>query len=712
MPKKDVPNQLPSKERYTQNRELSWLRFNERVLDESDDAAVPLLERLKFVSIFSSNLDEFFMIRIGSLFALNELDDKHFDSRTGMTPAQQLDAIYKYTPPLYQKKNDIYHRLKGELKQNGIYPLTYAELNVQDIKLVKNIYKVDIKPFLSPQIVGPHHPFPHLLSKELYIAALLKRKNNVILGLLTIPTTLSRLIHLSEDTLRYIRLEHVLSELAADVFGNYEILEKTCICITRNADLNPEDDAIEEFDDFRSQMKKLLRKRRNLSVVRLESSLPISEQFSDLLCSRLQIEPHQILISDAPLNMNYVFDLADNLTPLQKDVLLYPDFTPQPAVDLDMNQSLLRQVKQKDVLLCYPYESIDAFLQLIKEAGANKNVISIKITIYRLAKRAKLVDYLCAGAENGKEVTVVMELRARFDERNNIDWSEKLEEAGCKVIYGFPELKVHSKVCLITLKDKNGVSYITQIGTGNYNEKTANLYTDISLITAAPEIGRDAANLFQNLMIESIEGEYNALLVAPTSLKQTLLNLIEEEIAKKQNGFIFFKMNSLTDIDFIEKLTEASLAGVRVQLIVRGICCLLPNVPGKTDNITVISIVGRFLEHSRVYCFGQGEAQQIYISSADLMTRNTERRIEVACPVADPKLKKHIVDILEALWYDNVKSRMLCTDGSYIKKEDKRPPLDAQMYCPALFKRTEIEDAVPKSALWRKILNCINLNKE
>lgn len=693
---------------YTQNRELSWLRFNERVLDEADDPGVPLLERLKFVSIFTSNLDEFFMIRVGSLFALSEMDEPHYDNKTGMTPAEQLAHIYDYVRPLYRKKDTVYAKVKKELERQGIDSPDYRELTAHEVKFIRDIYKTSIKPILSPQIVDPHHPFPHLLSKELYIAALLRHKNSVILGLLPVPAVLPKITYLPGKTLRYVPTEKIIRECAGDAFGKYEVLEKNCICVTRNADISLDEDAFEEFDDFRSQMKKLLRKRRSLSVVRLEANFPMSERFSSLLCDRLQIESRQIFISDTALNMGYVFDIADKLSHEQRKLLLYPEFTPLPPEGLDLRQSLLRQVRQKDILLCYPYNSIDAFLQLIKEAAGDKNVISIRITIYRLAKRAKLVDYLCAAAENGKEVTVIMELRARFDELNNIDWSEKLEEAGCKIVYGFPELKVHSKVCLITLKEKSGISYITQVGTGNYNEKTAGLYTDLSLITARPDIGADAAELFKNLLIGSSDGEYRTLLVAPSSLKGPLLRLIEREIAKGKDGFIFIKINSLTDIDFIGKLAEASVAGVRVQLIIRGICCLLPGVPGRTDNVTVVSIVGRFLEHSRVYCFGTGEDQQLYISSADLMTRNTERRIEVACPVQDRDLKQQILQLLEAMWYDNVKARILCPDGHYVKKIDNRPPVDSQMYCAQWFAERGAR-AAPKDSLWRRVLRRLSV---
>lgn len=663
---------------YTQNRELSWLKFNERVLEEAADRDVPLLERLKFVSIFTSNLDEFFMIRVGSLLALSLIDAGHHDRRSGMTPSEQLSRIYEAVRPLYSKKTEVYTEIKESIKQYGIYPLDVHELEKSESKFVKEYFKANIEPVLSPQIVDAHHPFPHILNKELFILALLKYKGKDTLGILPVPRSLPEVVFLPGSEIRYIRTEKILLEFCQEAFKKHEILEKNILCVTRNADINADDEIFEATEDFRSKMKKLLHKRKKLSVVRVEANLSMSNRFAATVCEKFLVKPEQVFISDTALNMHYVFDLFSRISKAQQKQLTYPPFSPAIPARVDLKQDMLRQIKRKDLLFFYPFENMRAFLQTIKEAAYDANVISIKITIYRLAKKAKLVDYLCAAAENGKDVTVVLELRARFDEQNNIDWSERLEDAGCKIIYGFEDYKVHSKICLITMKERNGVSYITQVGTGNYNEKTAELYTDISIATANPLIGQDAAHFFKNMSIGTAEGSYQKLLLAPVGLKPQLLQMIDEEIEKGKDGRIVIKINSFTDMDFIEKLAQASRSGVRVRLIVRGICCLLPGVLAETENITVISVVSRFLEHSRIYSFGTGAAQRIYISSADLMTRNTENRIEVACPILDEDLKAQINDMLETLWLDNVKARVLQNDGSYIKKEVQDPPIDSQ----------------------------------
>lgn len=689
---------------YTQNRELSWLKFNQRVLEEAADANVPLMERMKFISIFTSNLDEFFMIRVGSLLDLSLVDEEHHDNKSGMTAKEQLDKIYSEVLPLYEQKSKIYKEIKTGLQEYGVSPLDFEELEATEVKYIKEYYKANIKPILSPQIVDTHHPFPHIANKEIYIIALLKHKADLILGLLPVPNMLPEIVFLPGSDIRYIRSEKILLEYANDVFGKYEIIEKNCICVTRNADINPDSENFESVEDFRSLMKKLLHKRKKLAVIRLEANHSMSDKFLTYLCEKFSITTNQIFISDTPLKMGYVFGLFSKLSNSQKKQLTYPVYNPVYSARLDARTSIIKQIKQRDLLLFYPFENMDSFLQMIREAANDSSVISIKISIYRLAKKAKLVDYLCLAAENGKEVTVLMELRARFDEQNNIDWSEKLEEAGCKIIYGLDAYKVHSKVCLITLKEKTGISYITQVGTGNYNEKTAELYTDLSLITANPEIGRDAVEFFKNMSIGNIEGHYDYLLVAPTNLKKVLLELINEEIEKGERGEITIKMNSFTDIDFIDQLSEASKAGVTVKMIIRGICCLLPKVSGETDNITIISVVGRYLEHSRIYSFGKGDEQKIYIASADLMTRNTERRIEVACPITDKYIKHQINNILEAIWYDNVKARILLNDGSYTKKIDNRTSINCQEYFAQVYSENASKAIITKKSIWQKLL--------
>lgn len=692
--------------RYLQNRELSWLKFNERVLEEAKDNSVPLLERLKFVSIFTSNLDEFFMIRVGSLFDLSMINENEKDNKSNLTSAEQLECIYAVVQPLYKKRESIYYEIENDLREYGISCLDIEKLESKEQKFIKTYYKTNIRPILSPQIVDSHHPFPYIPNKEIFISALLKNKNDIFLGLLPMPANIPEIIFLPGSDIRYIATEKVLFYNIEDVFRMYQVIEKNCLCITRNADISPDDEAFEFKDDFRNLMKKLIHKRRKLAAVRLEANYPLSDKFFAYLCERFRLEKKQIFISEVPMKLGYVFSLYDKLSPLQRKQLIYPEFHPQANTSLDLKESLIKQIKKRDVLLSYPYESMDTFLQLIKEASYDPNVISIKISIYRLARKAKLVEYLCAAAENGIDVTVLIELRARFDEQNNIDWSERLEDAGCKLIYGFDEYKVHSKACLITFKEKKGVSYITQIGTGNYNEKTAELYTDLSLITADQQIGKDTAEFFKNMAIANIDGLYRELLVAPKSLKNKLLELIDLEIEKGSHGKIFFKINSLTDIDFIRKFSEASKAGVNVKLIIRGICCLLPNIEAQTENITVISIVGRFLEHSRIFSFGEGDSQKIYISSADLMTRNTERRVEIACPIFDEDLKQHINKMLEAMWYDNVKARILGPDGNYFKKIDNRTPIDCQEYfIEEAIQNTNRVTRVKPSSMFPKIIN-------
>ncbi len=651
---------------YTQNRELSWVRFNTRVLEQGGERDVPLLERLKFVSLFTSNLDEFFMIRVGSFADIASADPNRIvDNKAELTAKEQLSKIYEAVRPQYELKTKIYHQIKEEIKGHGVHPLDYEDLTSREVEYIKDYYKNTIAPILSPQIVDDHHPFPHIPNKQICIALALNHKNKNVVGILPMPTSLPDVIYLPSDEVRYIRTEHVLFQFADKLFRRYDVSEKNIFCVTRNADITVRFDEMEYVGDFKKHMKNLLSKRKSLSVVRLELNFPISNPFRKVLCDYFHIQPHQIFVSATALKMEYIFDLFSKISKEQQKQLIYPPFTPVPALCFDKNCSMIQQIQQKDALLHYPYESMDSFLRLMKEASTDERVVSIKITIYRLAKKAKLVDYLCAAAENGKDVTVILELRARFDEQNNIDWSERLEDAGCKIIYGFSEYKIHSKICLITLKDKNNVRYITQVGTGNFNENTAKLYTDLSLMTANQEVGEDAALFFKNMSIGNIHGEYKHLLVAPVSFKSKLLSLIDEQIALGSQGVINIKLNSFTDIEFIDKLREASRAGVSVRLVVRGICCLVPGIPGETDNINIISIVGRFLEHARIYSFGSGDQRTFYLSSADLMTRNTERRVEVACPILDPALKKVLTEIQESAWKDNVKARVLLRDGSY-----------------------------------------------
>lgn len=665
--------------RFTQNRELSWLRFNERVLMEATDETVPLLERLKFIAIFTSNLDEFFMIRVGSLFDLSHFKTHTIDQKSGWTPGEQLTHIYEAVRVLYARRQQIYQEVEQQLRVHGICQLHYDELAETEVKFVRQYFKSSIAPILSPQIVDTHHPFPHLQNKALHIGAWLKYKNNPMFAVIPVPAALPEVIFLPGGETRYIRTEEVILEHVSQIFKDDTILEKTVFCVTRNADINPDDEAFDfDSDDFRGKMKKLLRQRQRLAPVRLELSRPISETFLKYLKEHLPVTQEQVYVTNAPLKMGYAFALPAKISENKRRALTDAPFTPGVPHGVRLNAPITPQVQAHDILLSYPFEGMDTFLHLIRESAYDPDVISIKITIYRLARKAKLVEYLCAAAEAGKDVTAFIELRARFDEQNNIDWSERLEDAGCTVIYGVENYKVHSKVCLITRRSQGSVQYITQVGTGNYNEKTALQYTDLSLITANPAIGQDANHFFQNLAIGNVSGQYEHLMVAPSSLKTGIIREIDREIAKRGEGRIFIKMNAITDIDLIEKLKQASCAGVRVRMIVRGICCILPDIPEKTENIEVISIVGRFLEHSRVYCFGQGNDERMYIASADFMTRNTEKRVEVACPIYDQNVREKIHYLMDTCWADNVKARALQRDGSYRTRPIRETPIDSQ----------------------------------
>ena len=685
--------------KYTQNRELSWLKFNQRVLEEAQDPDVPLLERMKFVAIFTSNLDEFFMIRVGSLYDMASLKEMELDRRSKMTPKEQLERIYEAVEPLYKERDKTYSEIKKRLSPYGICGLSFKELQDPEKKYVKKYFKEQILPVLSPQIVDRNHPFPHLLNKEIYVIASLKRGNQKLFGLVPVPTYLSEILLLPGHDIRYIRMEKILMEYLEIIFDKYEVSDKNYICVTRNGDVSPADEALDINEDFRNLMKKTLSKRRKMAVVRLETANPLTENMERYFCDRFCITPKQIFRTKMPMKLSYIFSVAEKVPEHMRRTLIYEPFVPQKSAMVDEETSMIRQIRKKDILLSYPYESMEPFLKLLKEASTDPSVVTIKITIYRLSKKARLVEYLCAAAENGKEVTVLIELRARFDEQNNIDWSERLEDAGCRVIYGFENYKVHSKICLITCKTRNGYQYITQIGTGNYNEKTAAMYTDVCLMTADREIGQDGATFFQNMCMGNLGGSYRHLLVSPYSLKKKVLELIEEETRKGENGRIIMKMNSVTDVDFIEQISRASRAGVEVDLLVRGICCIRPGVEGYTDHVRVTSIVGRFLEHPRIFSFGRGSAQKLYIGSADMMTRNTEKRVEVGCPVYDEDLRARLNHMLQVMLEDNVKARVLDAAGTYLKKGQGEPFVDAQ----EVFMQEAVQAAAVKKPAKRSI---------
>ena len=667
---------------YTQNRELSWLAFNERVLAEAADESVPLLERLKFASIFTSNLDEFFMIRVGSLFDLMGVEPGRRDSRSGMTPEEQLHAIYDAVRPLYREREAVCLGLERLLRRYDICRLEWKELSGSEKKYCQRYFHSEVEPIISPQIVDTHHPFPHLKNNVLHIGAWVKYRSRDVFGVIPMPEALPGVLFLPcDEGLRYIHMEELLLHHAGDIFANYDVRAKCVFRVTRNADINPEDEAfdMDENDDFRKKMRKALRQRTRLAPVRLELSERISGDFLEYLKKRLPVTDEQVFFTSAPLRLDYAFSLAGKLAdPELRRALTYPEFKPCRNAQIRTGESMIRQVSRSDKLLSFPFESMSPFLTLLKEASEDPDVISIKITIYRLARKAKLVEYLCAAAENGKDVTVFIELRARFDEQNNIDWSERLEDAGCNVFYGFESYKIHSKICLITRRERGEIRYITQVGTGNYNEKTAEQYTDVSLLTSNRDIGQDAVEFFKNMSIGELDGEYRHLLVSPYSLKREVLRLMDGEIAKGSAGRMRFKINSLTDMDIIERLRKASRAGVRIDMVVRGICCILPGIPGETENIHIVSIVGRFLEHSRIYCFGEGESERMYISSADFMTRNTQRRVETACPIYDSAVRAKLNGIMNLCLMDNVKARELHADGSYSPVHGGEERFDAQ----------------------------------
>ncbi len=638
-----MPKNFEGQYRYTQNRELSWLRFNRRVLEEAADPSVPALERLKFVSIFSSNLDEFFMVRVGSLFDLARMTPEDTDNKTGWTPAQQLHHIYRAIPGLLTMKKQIDTAVMEELHRSGIEDVFPETLNAGELKQVNRFFKTELLPVLSPIVIAPNHPVPHLVNKNLYAAALLEsKKGHKAIGIVPVPESTPPYLLLSGGT-RFVRTENILLRYLPALFDAYTVKESCILAVTRNADISFDDEKFEDSEeDFRRQMKKLLKQRDHLAVVRLELSAQVSAEFRKTLSALVRVQTHQVFVDESPLNMRYVFRLIGELPREVSNRLLYPSHHPRWAEDLRQKQSILAQVQQKDRLLFYPYDSVEPFLRLLNEAAENPQVLSIKITIYRLASSSRIAQTLCRAAENGKEVLVLMELRARFDEENNLAWSKMLEESGCQVIYGTEGFKCHSKICLITLRNRNKTTYLTQIGTGNYNEKTNAMYTDLCLMTADQTIGEDAASFFRNMLVNKLDGEYRQLCVSPFGIKSMLLENIDRQIALGQDGYICIKANSVTEREVIDRLAEASRAGVEIQLIIRGICCILPGVPGETENIHVASIVGRFLEHGRIYQFGRGSNAEFYLSSADLMTRNLNRRVEIACPVHDsaPKWRR------------------------------------------------------------------------
>lgn len=664
------------------NRELSWLKFNERVLEEAENQEVPLCERLTFASIYQSNLDEFFMVRVGSLYDQTLLDKKICENKTGMTSQEQIDAILKQTKLINKRKEAVYEELMACVAEQGIRILRFNELDEDGARYLEGYFKSEIAPLISPTVIGRRQPFPFLKNKEIYAVAVLGAKGKKDrLGIIPCTSNIfGRLIAVPGMPGTYMLAEELILHFAPVVFKGYKIKSKSLLRITRNADIDA--DALYDEDlDYREFMAGLIKQRKKLAPIRLELSRDMDKKGIAVLCEYLELDENHVFMSSTPLDLSFVFQIQDLLR--KNPELYFPKRTPQKSNQFQDGKSIIAQIKEEDKLLSYPYESIRPFLHLLTEAAEDPDVISIKMTLYRVAKQSKVVEALIEAAENGKEVVVLVELRARFDEENNIEWSRRLEDAGCQVIYGLDGYKVHSKLCLITRKNAGQVEYITQIGTGNYNEKTSRLYTDLSLMTSNVEIGLEASNVFQALSKGEVVEHTRHLLVAPKCLQNKVLGMLDEEIAHARNGeeaYAGFKLNSLTDKKIIDKLIEASEAGVKIDMIIRGICCLIPGVEGKTENIRIISIVGRFLEHSRIYIFGSKERRKYYIASADFMTRNTVRRVEVAAPVYNDKLKTKLQEMFDVMLSDNQKARKLEADGNYHRVSNDLTPVNAQEY--------------------------------
>lgn len=666
---------------YMMNRELSWLKFNERVLNEAGNPKVPLAERLTFVSIYQSNLDEFYRVRVGTLMDQMDVSEVVRENKTNMTSEEQVKAIIRATRELEEKKTVIYEQLMGELEPKGIRLINFNKLSAEEGKILEEYFDREIAPYLSANIVSKQQPFPFLKNKDIYAVALLESKggktrtaiipcsNNVFRRLIDIPTRKGT----------FLLSEELILQFLPKFFKNYSVKEKSLIRVTRNADIDTEMIYDEDLD-YRDAMENLIKERKRMNPVRMEFTGTLNKKMMHALCKTIHVEKEHVFRSDVPLDLSFVFAIQSYLKNTNAGELFYPRRTPRPTPQLNDKKSLIPQILEKDVLLSYPFESMKSFINLLYEAAEDESVVSIKMTLYRLANKSQIVDALVEAAENGKEVVVLVELRARFDEENNIEYSRKLEEAGCHVIYGLNGYKVHSKLCLISRKTEQGVSYVTQIGTGNYNEKTSALYTDLSLITGNQEIGKEAAEVFAALLRGETVEETHLLLVAPKCLQNKVLDMIEEiqHVKNGEEGYIGIKINSLTDKVIINKLVEASQAGVKIEMIVRGICCLIPGVKGYTENITVISIVGRFLEHSRIYRFGTKERENVYIASADFMTRNTLRRVEVAAPVLDERLKNQLDWMFETMMKDDEKGKCLTEKGIYVDRNLHVQKLNSQ----------------------------------
>ncbi len=656
------------------NRELSWLKFNKRVLQLAGNKNIPLCERMSFAGIFESNLDEFYRVRVGSLYDQTFLKKMKKDNKTGMTAKEQLSYIFAETKTLQKVKDKIYKNLMNEVKNEGVQIITFQDISKEDCRYLEKYYKRSIKPLLSPQVIGKKSPFPFLSNQQIYAVAVLQTKNTEKLCIVPCSNgVFERLISIPSDKQKYMLVEELILHFMSDIFEKYTIKSKSLIRIIRNADIDIDEDFYDNGGSYRESMETLLKVRKKLCPVKMDYYRPMDEKVIKSLCRELDLKKEQVFYSESPLELSFVYKLKDVLR--SKKELFYPRMIPKVPMDINENTSMIQRIEQGDMLLQYPYDSIYPFMKLLKEAVYDSRVVSIKITLYRVAKNSRIVETLIEAAENGKEVVVMIELRARFDEKNNLEWSRRMEEAGCRIVYGIDFVKVHSKICLITYSEDGVVKHISQIGTGNYNENTAKIYTDLSLITADNEIAQEVAMTFNKICMGQFVENTKHLLVAPKSMQDKVLEMIDTEIInvqKGKTGYIGLKMNSLTDKKIIDKLIEASKAGVKIDMVVRGICCLIAGVKGETENITVRSIVGRFLEHSRIYIFGERDDERIYISSADFMTRNMLRRIEVADRKSTRLNSSHsgegrIWEMFHKLLNDNVNALEMKADGSYEK---------------------------------------------
>ena len=672
------------------NRELSWLKFNERVLEEAEDERTPLCERLSFASIYQSNLDEFFMVRVGSLVDQDDVTPKLRENKTNMTAREQIEAVIDRVRELNGRRDKVYARLMEKLEEQGVRLVDFRKIGRQESERLERYFDSEIAPLISPSIVGRRQPFPFLRNKDIYAVVVLEgKKGKYKLGIIPCSAgVFPRLIEVSASEKTYMLAEDLILHFIPKVFEGYVVKAKSLMRVTRNADIDA--DALYDDDlDYREFMVQLIKRRKRLAPVRLELSRELDGIIVDTLCRYMDVPREYVFMSATPLDFSFLFGLEDVLR--QRGELFYERRIPQKSPAFVSGKPILAQIAQKDKLLSYPYESMKPFLEMLTEAANDDSVVSIKMTLYRVAKQSKVVEALCEAAENGKDVLVLVELKARFDEENNIEWSRRLEEAGCSVIYGLDGYKVHSKLCLITRKVHNQIQYITQVGTGNYNEKTSELYTDLSFISTDPKMGEDATRVFQALCVGEVVESTERLWVAPNCFESNVLRYIQEQIDLARSGgegYVFIKVNSLNDMEIMEKLIEASQAGVKVEMVIRGICCLCPGIPGYTDNIRIKSIVGRYLEHSRIFIFGTGEQQRIFMGSGDLLNRNTRRRVEVFAEVRDGDPRREILHLVDAIRMDNQNSWEMLSDGSYVKdNSDHAEPLDSHTYLHHYFEK-------------------------